>query len=115
MRGSPLKEFFPRLYHLSQNRNILIQAVYPSPSQSNHSGVLNFSRNFSDREYEDFVSLLNIIERVQVDHNLPDKRVWVWHFSGVFSCKSFKVIWKGEFPLKLKSLHGLLLWESEYL
>lgn len=41
----PLK--FPRLYCLSQNRNILIQSVLCWPSQS--SWVLNFLRNFSDR------------------------------------------------------------------
>ena len=55
--NSPLKESFPRLYRLSNNHNMLIQSVVSWYSHSNHSWDLNFSRNFSDRECDDLISI----------------------------------------------------------
>ncbi|KAM7504425.1 hypothetical protein LguiB_003329 [Lonicera macranthoides] len=116
--NSPLNELFPRLYQLSNNRNMLIQSVISWHSHLNHSRDLRFSRNFSDRECNELISLLNSIDSVQLNCNSSDKRVWVGHYSGEFSCKSFFeillqsppvplfpqscFIWKSGVPSKIK-------------
>ena len=97
---------------------MLIQLVISWHTHFNHSWDLNFSRNFNDRESNDFISLLNTIDSTHFNQEASDKRVWVGHSSGEFSCKSFfdilscpsssslfpqfSVIWKGGIPTIIK-------------
>ena len=114
----PLKESFPRLYRISSNCNMCIQLVIFWVSHSSHSWGLANLRNFNHRECDEFISLLNSIDTICSNRDVSDKRNWVGHSSGEFSCNSFFeilscpssnsffpqfiIIWKGDIPTKIK-------------
>lgn len=58
----------------------------------------SFFRNLYNHQADELVSLLSIIEGVSLRHKAIDKRVWIIHSSGLFSCKhSFDNIFCGVF------------------
>ncbi|KAM7474964.1 hypothetical protein LguiB_022207 [Lonicera macranthoides] len=119
----PLKDLFPRIFRLSCNQNMLIQMVSSwSPS---FYWDLSFRRNLNDREFVEFTAMMELIQSVSLNQNYLDKRSWVAHSSGSFSCKSFfdvlsqssqsysvslsKFIWKHGVPTKIKVFAWLAL------
>ena len=121
----PLKESFPRIFHLSNNRKMSIHSVVSWSSANVFSWNLTFFRNFNDREFSEYLSLLQVIQNANLNQNLSDKRVWTAHQSGEFSCKSFfdilsssqnttplpqfNFIWKRGVPSKIKVFAWLAL------
>ncbi|KAM7508503.1 hypothetical protein LguiA_018956 [Lonicera macranthoides] len=95
-----------------------IQSIISWVSHSSYLWGLTFSRNFNDREGDEFISLLNPIDSIYFKLEVSDKRIWVGISSGEFSCKSFSdilscptsnpifpqfnIIWKGGIPTKIK-------------
>lgn len=112
----PLSDRFPRLYSLSRAHNSSILDMVVSPSF--HLGWdFRFFRNLNDREICEFSSLLSLLEGVVLRPSTLDRRRWLLHSSGIFSCHSFmesiilgsnensfppfKMIWKSKVPLKV--------------
>ena len=116
--GGPLKESFPRIFRLSNNQGMSIGSVVSWSWNTTYSWDLSFSRNFNDREFGEYLSLLSLIQNVSLNQNMLDKRVWIANHSGEFSCKSFfdnlsnpqssipfpqfNFIWKCGVPSKIK-------------
>ncbi|MEX5590999.1 hypothetical protein, partial [Pseudomonas urmiensis] len=81
---------------------------------------------FNDREFLEYMGLLNSIEGFSLSSLIKDQRVWLGHKSGIFSCKSFfesiiqssedvpfvpyKMIWKVGIPPKVKVFAWLASW-----
>ena len=91
----------------------------------NTNWILHFLRELLDREIDQLIQLLQILESIRVSSAIEDKRVWIVDSSSVFSCKSAfiwlikddslpvnlqaKIIWKLTIPIKIKVFCWLLV------
>ena len=125
VEDGPLKESFLRIFRLLNNHGMSIGSVVSWSSNTVYSWDLSFSRNFNDKEFGEYLSLLSLIQNVSLNQNLLDKRVWIAHHFGEFSCKfffdilpnlqpsipfpQFNFIWKRGVPSKIKVFAWLAL------
>ncbi|KAM7513904.1 hypothetical protein LguiA_003487 [Lonicera macranthoides] len=114
---------FPRLYRLSVNKGDSIASLAFLNSNCIVSWNLSFSRNLNERELEEYLSLLRVIEGVRLSPGSMDYRRWLLKGEG-FSCSSFykslidsptnpqfapsKVIWAAGIPTKVKVFSWLV-------
>ena len=125
---NPLQVMFPSLFRLSSLKSHPISDFH-NQSGPSFEGVtswnLHFSRNLLDREIDQLIQLIQILETKRVCSTVVDRREWKGDFSGVFSCKSAfvwmrndnalplnfptKTIWKTSVPAKVKVFIWLLV------
>ena len=123
-----LKAMFPSLFRLSTLKSRPISEFYnlaSLPPEGNACWNLHFTRNLLDREIDQFIALLQLLETKRVCSTVEDRREWIVESSGVFSCKSAfiwmrkdnslpvnlpaKIIWKLPIPVKVKVFTWLLV------
>ena len=118
--AGPIKEFAPALF----------QAVRPMRRKRtvrdallDHTWVRDIGGGLSATALAEYASLWDMLLDVQLDHSTPDRFVWKWSASGVFSCASAyasmfdgtapligaKEIWKTSAPPKVRFFMWLLL------
>ena len=79
---------FPCLCKLCPIRNASINFC-PSSSSSNLHWNFNFERNLNDREIQNYASLLELFNDIDIDEMKQHKRLWSLETSGHYSCKSY--------------------------
>ncbi|KAL5539799.1 hypothetical protein UlMin_044293 [Ulmus minor] len=79
---------YPRLYRLSNKQSCVVNHMYSVLPNISLSWDFGFRRALNDRELEELMGLLCVIESVSLNLAANDARCWATN-SGVFSCKSF--------------------------
>ncbi|KAM7473769.1 hypothetical protein LguiB_021012 [Lonicera macranthoides] len=101
---------FSRLCRISLNKGKSISSLASLNSNQIASWNLSFSRSFNEREFEEFVSLMNIIEGIRLFPGCKDKRRWLLKGEG-FSCSSlFKSLI--DYPLDPYFTPSKLIWAA---
>ena len=128
MGENSLEAMFASLFRLSSLKSRPISEFYNHSSLSMGGSTtwnLHFSRGLLDREIDQLIQLLQILETIKVSPAVEDRREWIVDSSGIFSCKSAfiwmrkdvslpvnlqaKVIWKLTIPVKVKVFSWLLV------
>lgn len=125
-----LKALFPRLFALSTKKLLIISHFVDLNSAPVHWD-LGFRRNLNDREFNEIIRLLAILEPVRLSSLRSDRRRWQPEKSDIFSCKSFSshlhsgfsadllppypYIWKVSSPPKVNFFVVAFYWETQYL
>ena len=107
----------PLPYRLCPTRNVPINFCTSSSSSLNWHWNFNFKRNLSDREIQDYASLLELLNNVDIDKMKEDRRLWSLEASEQYFCKSYlkwltndvsladflpsKMIWNASNPPKI--------------
>lgn len=91
--GGCLKERFPRIYALAQNKNMTVEAA-SAGERSGGDWEVAVTRNLNDWEVEEYESLLLIQSNLWVLRD-EDKLIWKPKKNGVFLVKSYYEILLG--------------------
>ena len=123
-----LEAMFPSLFRLSSLKSQPILEFYNQsslPLVGNTCGNLHFLQSLLDREIDQLLELLQILETKMVCSSVEDRRDWIVNSSGGFFCKSAfiwmrkdnsllvnlpaKNMWKLNIPVKVKVFTWLLV------
>lgn len=73
------EQSFPRIFNLSSCPNAFVADLLSRDSNNNSNWDFGFRRDPTDRELEEILSLLQLLETWSFNPSIPDKRVW-WIF-----------------------------------
>lgn len=105
-------ECFPYLYRLCPTRNVAINFCTSSSSSLNWHWNFSFKRNLSDREIQDYASLLELFDKMKEDRRLGSLEAseqyffksylkWLTNDVSLADFLPSKMIWNASNPPKI--------------
>lgn len=87
IEGGCLMSHFPRIFEISQSRNMVVKEAYKENNGS-QTWEVNVYRNLKDWEVQDYINLLSLLETQELN-DIGDRVIWKLSQNGQFSSKSY--------------------------
>ena len=108
---------FPNLFRIISNPNITVADVF-----TNFPSSFQFNRQLTGIIFSEWLQLLGLFSSYSLDSSCPDRILWSWNSSGLFTVNSlykwlsfrgvptsiYNTLWKAKIPLKIKVFVWLL-------